>query len=174
MLADPSAADRSSAESDGSLPARLMDKFIGTAGLLLLAIVGVTVLDVFGRYLFNAPLPGGFELTEIMMALLIFVSMPVVTRQDGHIKVDILDLVLPRGARFYQDLLGDLVGVVVGLLLAWGMWKKAGDFSAYGGYTDVLKIPSAPVAYVIALMMLLTAAIFAARFYRGLRRRSIP
>lgn len=167
-----SQSDTSSAGQKPTLAARLMQKFVLVAGLLLLAIVAVTVLDVFGRYLFNKPLPGGFELTEMMMALLIFVSMPVVTREDGHIKVDILDLVLPAGMRFYQDLLGSFVGCVVCLIAAWGMWSKAQDLASYGSYSDVLKIPTAPIAYVIVLALLLTAGVFATQMIRRIRSRS--
>jgi TRAP-type C4-dicarboxylate transport system permease small subunit len=149
-----------------------MDKFVGCAGIMLLAIVVVTLLDVFGRYIFNRPLPGGFELTEIMMAVLIFVSMPVVTREDGHIKVDILDLMLPAGARFYQELLGNFVGCAMCLILAWGMWAKAQDLASYGSYSDVLKIPTSPVAYLITIMLILTAVVFAARILDQVRSRT--
>src|SRR3546814_8744945 len=55
-----------------------------------------TFVDVVGRYVFNSPLPGALELTEIMMASLIFTILPVVSARSDHITVDLL--VLPRSS----------------------------------------------------------------------------
>ncbi|SVB94388.1 uncharacterized protein METZ01_LOCUS247242, partial [marine metagenome] len=46
-----------------------LDKVLGfLAALVLMLLMIITFIDVLGRYLFSAPLPGAFELTEIMMA----------------------------------------------------------------------------------------------------------
>ncbi|SVA02719.1 uncharacterized protein METZ01_LOCUS55573, partial [marine metagenome] len=46
-----------------------LDKALGfLAASVLMLLMIITFFDVLGRYLFSAPLPGAFELTEIMMA----------------------------------------------------------------------------------------------------------
>ena len=39
----------------------------------------ITAVDVAGRYLFNKPLAGGFELTEMLLAALIYCGLPLVS-----------------------------------------------------------------------------------------------
>ena len=39
-----------------------------TSGTVLFLMMAITAVDVAGRYLFNQPLPGGFELTELLLA----------------------------------------------------------------------------------------------------------
>jgi len=38
-----------------------------SAGVLFL-MMAITAVDVTGRYVFNKPLPGGFEMTELLLA----------------------------------------------------------------------------------------------------------
>ena len=47
--------------------------FNGIAAVILFLLMLLSFIDVVGRDVFDAPLPGGFEITEIMMAALIFV-----------------------------------------------------------------------------------------------------
>ena len=61
---------------------------VGTAtavalGVMLLALTGITVLDVTGRYLLNAPLPGGAELTELLVMAVIFTGLPAISLDDA-------------------------------------------------------------------------------------------
>lgn len=45
--------------------------------LCLLAMVALTVFDVAGRYFFNMPLSGGYEISEILMGLTVFAALPL-------------------------------------------------------------------------------------------------
>ena len=47
--------------------------------MLLFCLMTLTCVDVIGRYFFSMPVTGGFELTEMMLAALIFVGLPLVT-----------------------------------------------------------------------------------------------
>ena len=58
---------------------------------VLFILMALTCVDVLGRYLFNSPLHGGTELTEIGLAVMVFAAMPVITWRGGHIVVDLLD-----------------------------------------------------------------------------------
>jgi TRAP-type C4-dicarboxylate transport system permease small subunit len=131
----------------------------------------VTCADVVGRYFLNTPLPGGFELTEIMMAALIFLGMPLVTLSGEHIKVDLLDLVVSARVRRIQEVFAHLIGCGVSVLLAWTLWVKAGQVAAYQDRTETLGIPLAPIAYLMVAMMTVTGLIFAVHFVRGLMTR---
>lgn len=138
---------------------------------LLFGTMVVTCVDVVGRYFLNKPLPGGFELTEIMMAALIFLGMPLVTLSGEHIKVDLLDLFVSARVRWIQDGFAHLIGCGVSALLAWTLWVKAGQVAAYQDHTETLGIPLAPIAYLMVAMMTVTALIFAVQFGRLVMKR---
>jgi len=49
------------------------------AGAMIMGMMVVTTVDVIGRDVFNRPLLGAFEVTEILMGLVIFAGMPLAT-----------------------------------------------------------------------------------------------
>ena len=68
------------------------------ASVALLGLMAMTCIDVAGRYFFRSPLPAAYELTTLLMAILIFAGLPVVTGVGAHLKVDLLEGVTKRFA----------------------------------------------------------------------------
>src|SRR3546814_8599491 len=67
-----------------------------TAGWIILPVVFVVIMsDVALRYLFNAPLIWGLELSRYMLIGLFFFSLPECTRTHGHIRMDLVYIVMP-------------------------------------------------------------------------------
>ena len=54
----------------------------------------MTTADVIGRYIFNWPLRGAFEITELLLLTLIFAGLPLASRADEHVTLDFIDMVL--------------------------------------------------------------------------------
>lgn len=92
----------------------------GVAALLVTGLVLVTCVDVVGRYFFNAPLGGAFELTQIFLAALVFVSLPLTTLHGGHVEVDLLLPFLPYNVR---HALGRFGGTVMGLIFIYFAYR---------------------------------------------------
>jgi TRAP-type C4-dicarboxylate transport system permease small subunit len=146
---------------------RVLDTALGgLAAVVLFVLMLVTVVDVVGRGVFNAPLPGGFELTELMMAALVFAALPAVTRRESHIVIDLLDfmtpswLVAPRQVGVYV-----LCALVVGLW-SWRTWAWGDRMARYGDETEFLKVPLAPVSYFISVLSAATAVVFVVLAWR--------
>src|SRR3546814_12283197 len=116
-----------------------------------------TFVDVVGRYVFNSPLPGALELTEIMMASLIFTILPVVSARSDHITVDLL--VLPRSSmlRRIQNLAINVTSAIMIAVLAWQLWLHAADMYSYNAISPLLSITKATVATLLAAMDVTTA-----------------
>ena len=67
--------------------------------MLLFLMMLLTFADVVARYLFNRPIRGGFEITELTLLVLIFAGLPLVSHADEHVTMDFIDRLLPpRGA----------------------------------------------------------------------------
>jgi TRAP-type C4-dicarboxylate transport system permease small subunit len=140
----------------------------GAASAILLAMMLLTVVDVVARYIFNRPLRGAFEVTELMLVVLIFAGLPLVSYRDDHAVMDFIDRFLGSTSR---DALWRGVQVVCAafmFLLAWILWIKADRVWAYRDATDVLRIVYGPFVYFMAGMVGLAGAI---HLYRAAGRR---
>lgn len=144
----------------------LLRKFLGQvlgllAALLLFAMMTLTFVDVIGRYLFNSPVHGGFEMTEMMLATLIFLGLPLITADRGHVCVDLFDAVVPRVVRPAQMVLVDLLSTVAMGVMTWQIWLLAVRTHGYGDTTALLQIPFAPLVYLMTVMSAATTLILA-------------
>ena len=61
------------------------------AAMALFAIMWLTLVDVTGRRFFNHSVPGGLEITEILMVIVIFGALPMVSWRSEHVVFDSLD-----------------------------------------------------------------------------------
>ena len=129
------------------------------AATVLFAMMALTFVDVILRYIFNAPLRGSFEITELMMVVLIMAGLPLVSRQEEHVVLDVFDdlmsPVVHRVLRFLVNILCSTTMAGMGAL----MWTKAGQIASYGDTTAALKITLAPYVYLMAGLIFLTALI---------------
>jgi TRAP-type C4-dicarboxylate transport system permease small subunit len=142
--------------------------------LLLFAMMALTFVDVIGRYFFNHAVTGGFEMTELMLASLIFFGLPLVTLRDGHISVDLLENILPNWFRQIRDRVVFLLVAGAYLFLGYRLWIKAGEFVEYSDQTAVLLIPIAPVVYAMSVLSFLSAAIAISMALTGRRTGQSP
>ena len=139
---------------------RRADAVLGIAASALLAcLMLVTFVDVVARYLFNRPIRGAFELTELLLLVLIFAGLPLVSHADEHVTMDFIDRWLgPRGRDRLNRLINLLVAALM-LFMAWQVWIRAGRVSSYGDATDVLRILYGPFVYFMAAMVALAGLI---------------
>ena len=129
------------------------------AALALFGIMVLTLVDVGGRKLLSASVPGSLELTELLMVVVIFAGLPLVSLAGEHVVFDSLDRWLPAGVRRVQQALVDLLcmGALGGL--AWLMWLKAGQMASYGDITAQLKLPLEPFVYLMSVLLFISAAV---------------
>lgn len=143
------------------------------AGALLLGVMLVTVIDVAGRSLFNAPFGGTVELTEMAMVAIVYLGFGHAQHEDDHVSVDILYVKLRRQAQLVVTVFTALFGMVVIGLLTWNLYAFARTLDGGGYTTAVLKIPQGPVALIGvggAAMFVLALASTAVLALRGIRK----
>jgi len=57
-------------------------------GFLLVGVLLMTVTSVAGRYLFNAPIPGDYEITELVCGVAVFAFLPYCQLHHANIVVE--------------------------------------------------------------------------------------
>jgi TRAP-type C4-dicarboxylate transport system permease small subunit len=142
------------------------------ASVILMVLMLLTFVDVVSRYLFNWPLRGAFEGTELMLLVLIFAGLPLVSHADEHVTMDFIDHMLsPRALRLLERAVHAICAAVL-FFLAWLIWIKAGKIAAYGDTTDVLRVAVAPFVYFMTAMIALSAVVHLFKvFFLPLQRR---
>ena len=90
--------------------------------LMLLAMTGLTFLQVVMRYVFNSGFTWALELTTVFFAVMIFVGVSYGVRVGSHIGVDALVKLLAPGKRKFVSILAVLLSLVyVGFILVGSM-----------------------------------------------------
>lgn len=145
------------------------DALLGiAASAILLLMMLLTVVDVVARYVFNRPVRGAFEVTELMLVVLIFAGLPLVSFSEEHAIMDFIDRVTgPRAQRWLRRAV-ELASAAFMFLLAWLTWLKADRIAAYRDATDVLRILYGPFVYFMAITLALAGAL---HVYKAVERR---
>ncbi|WP_354410143.1 TRAP transporter small permease [Marinobacterium sp. MBR-111] len=122
-------------------------------------MMALTLVDVMGRYLFSMPVTGAFEVTELMLAAVIFLGLPLVTAEGGHIAVDILDSALSDWVQAVQYWVIGVVNVLAFGIFSWMLWEHAFKVLRYEDSTAVLEISYAWLAFLMAITASVSAFI---------------
>ena len=129
------------------------------SALALFAIMALTFVDVTGRKFLAASVPGSLEMTELLMVVVIFASLPLVSLHGEHVVFDSLDDYLPRGVRLIQRLFVELFCAVALAGAAWLMWLKGLELQSSGDTTQQLAIPQGPFVLAMSALLALTALV---------------
>ena len=148
---------------------RRVEAILGVAAsAILFAMMLLTFVDVVARYAFNRPLRGAFEVTELMLLVLIFAGLPLVSFGDEHAVMDFVDRLLSGPALRRLERVVHAASAAFLVLLAWLTWLKADRIWAYRDATDVLRIVYGPFVYFMAATLGLAGVI---HLYKAGQRR---
>ncbi len=121
------------------------------SGLILLALIGLTFVDVVLRYIFSAPFLGATALLQMGMVLVISLAFPFTWRMGGHIVVDLIPDYGVEALTRIRDLAVRLIGIFIFVLLAWQAWIRAGDAALFNEATNMIEMPYRPFFWVLAI-----------------------
>jgi TRAP-type C4-dicarboxylate transport system permease small subunit len=129
------------------------------AAVALFAIMVLTFVDVSGRKLLSASVPGSLEVTELLLVAVIFAGLPLVSLRGEHVVFDSLDPLLPPWLKRLQQLVVDALCAAALAGIAWLMWVKAAQLGEYGETTAQLKMGLAPFVQAISVLCGVTALV---------------
>jgi len=119
--------------------------FIGM--FLAIPLMLLTVGDVMGRSFFNKPIPGTFELSEYMLAVIVLLGAAYTQQVKGHVGVDFLTSRYSPRTQAVLQAVTTLAGLVIIAILVWqgyleGIHEKA--------VSDQLRVPQWPFKLLVA------------------------
>ena len=123
--------------------------YVGACSLF--GIMCLTTADVAGRYLFNKPITGVFELTEFMVLIVIFSFLAYTQHGKGHVSVDLLVTLFPGKIQKYISLFNhSLCLILMGLITYMGI-MRAFELVEYQEASPNLGVPIYPFVFFLVL-----------------------
>ena len=135
----------------------------GIMAALLFAMMTITAIDVIGRYAFNTPVPGGFEIVQYLMAVVIFASLPLTTAAERHLTVSIFENRFRGTIRHIYRLVMLAISLIALAIIAWRMGVQANVLDRSQQVSGFLQIPLAPIAWVMTALATLAAVVAAGK-----------
>jgi TRAP-type C4-dicarboxylate transport system permease small subunit len=117
----------------------------------LFAMMCLTAADVLGRYVFNSPITGTFELTEFMVLILIFSFLAHAQARKTHVTVDLILSRFPKMFRVYVELFNHTMSLALMVLITWIGVQRALELKEVAEASPNLGIPVYPFAFFLVL-----------------------
>lgn len=156
------------------LAGRIIEAWALLGGIVLLGVALMTTWSAFTGWVFGKPLPGDFELTEVLVAIAVFAMLPYCQQTDANVTADIFTAGAgPRAVAGFR-LFSALLALGVALVLLWRTWAGMLDYRQFIETTAILKIPIwwAYVPAIASLALLCLACLIVLRdCWRALVRK---
>jgi len=97
-----------------------ISKFLATLGsALVCATAAMVTVSVTGRYLFDAPIPGDYDLVAIASGCAVFAFLPYCQMIRGNVVVDFFTNNINPLAKAVLDAFGTLLYLLIAILFTW-------------------------------------------------------
>jgi TRAP-type transport system small permease protein len=134
---------------------KLTNLFCNLSVIMMLGIMFIGAADVIGRYVFNYPLRGTFEFSEILLAGVVFFGMAYTQSVGGHVSIDsVMNTLRPRKRAFISSIIS-LISLFIFGIMSWQGGVKAYVSWEGGRYIDIVRLPIAPFEFFVAIGMFL-------------------
>ncbi|MFH1488921.1 MAG: TRAP transporter small permease [Pseudomonadota bacterium] len=122
---------------------------IGAGILFLLMAAGAA--DVIGRYLFNAPINGTIERSELMLGLMVFLSWGYTQIKKGHVNVELFVNHFPARLRSITEVTTGLITLILFIIIVWRSALMAIETQRSGEVVYVIHWPLTPFQLFVPL-----------------------
>jgi len=120
------------------------------AGIALVLMLLVIVVDIIGAKLFKSPLPGGVDIVGLLGVIVIAFAIAQTQVVHGHIEVEFFVMRIPEKARNVITSIIYSLGMLLFVLLSWQSFDFGRKLQVSGEVSMTLGIPLYPFVYGIA------------------------
>ncbi len=126
------------------------------AGLLVLATLVFSFINIVGRGVFNSPFNAYFDIVGQSVPLIAFLGLAYCQRSGGHIRMDLV-LGRMRGRPLWVlEWVGTVLTLLVVMLIGWGAFLSAERAFEKGDSTEDIRLILWPLkALIVALLGLM-------------------
>lgn len=153
-----------------------VETWLAYAGMVfLIGLMGMVVMEVFLRYVFNNPIQGYIDIMEMMMVALVFLTLAYCQREGGHIRMEMFMTRVLVGGRRYHAV--EFFHLALSLA-AFGMiayFSTNEVFHAYeiGDVTMTVHLPTWPARVTVALGSIVLCLRFILQMFTSARHVAV-
>ena len=140
--------------------------FVYIAGLMFLLMMFLGASDVLGRYLFNSPIRGTMEISEIFMGGIVLLSWAYTQKRKGHVAVDLFIAQYPPRLRAVLNFLMLFLSLVLFVIITHQSTALAIKYWQQQRVILILLIPAAPFRFFVPIGGLLLSIEFIIQMLR--------
>lgn len=111
----------------------------------------LTIADVAGRYIFNKPILGAYELTEFMVLVLIFSFIGYAQTHKTHVAVDLFIVFFPKKFKIIIEIFNHIACLAIMALITWMGFETAIEMMESGESSPNLTLPSYPFVFFLVI-----------------------
>ncbi len=141
-------------------------------GLVLCSMALLTTVSVIGRFFFNAPVLGDFELIAIGTGVAVFAFLPYCHLVRENVLVDFFLSAAPFRVKTFFDIVANFVYGFIITIMTWRLSLGGMDLYRYDQMTMVLEIPrwwTFPAALLCLVLLLAVCAYTTVRSFNEFR-----
>ena len=127
----------------------------------------IMLMEVIARYVFNAPIIWSGEAVSHVLIIVLLFGVPECTRQNGHIRMDVLTWLMPEWANRTVEVFYALIGIVIFVLIAKKTGGEIGYLRSIPKTSEFLRLPIWLYYAGIALLSVIMVLMFAIRLVRA-------
>jgi TRAP-type C4-dicarboxylate transport system permease small subunit len=152
------ATSASAADPLGRFLGRLSETLALIGGAIMLLIVAMTVISIVGRYFFNVPVKGDYEITEIACGIAAFLFFPYTQYTGQNLVAEFFTSLLSPRATAWLEAIHTAIFAVIAAFFAWRGFDGLIDKIESGEKTMLIGLPIG-WAYAVAVPALVVLAV---------------
>ena len=131
----------------------VFSKWTNVVGLTaIFLLICMTFVDVILRYVFNRPMEGQTDITEVVLILAVYLAITHTYNMKSHVTVDLVTASLAPRSRLVLEFITTLLGLFTFVLIAWRATARTiYDISVDSIHRMQVPIPRAPFDALIVL-----------------------
>ena len=120
--------------------------YVATGFMVVLMLL--TVVDVFLRYFFNAPLTGATEVARLLMIIIVFPALGWAAIDRAHIRVDLVVSRIPPRLQAIFSSITFLIALITYVIITWQSFLEA---AVVNRQTSLLHLSFTPFYWVMSV-----------------------
>jgi len=141
---------------------------VTVGGIALGVLLGVTVSEVFWRYVLNDSLVWAEDISTMSLTVVVAAAIAYGAGEGSHVCVNLIARFWGRPVTRVTDLLARLLGLGVTAMAAYALFSHGSCGLPCGAVTSSISIPHTPFYYVLGTALATYGLLLAAQALLGL------
>ncbi len=116
---------------------------------IFMAMMFLGTADVIGRGIFNKPITGTYELSEVMMGAIVLLGWAYTQRMGEHVSVDLVYNIFPKKMKDITNTIVTFLVLVLFVFITIHSWDSAYNNMLEGRHFIILDFPSWPFYFLV-------------------------